>query len=58
VTDLDPLYVELKGRGAKIVEPPAVRVYECYEMVVEDNFGFRLAFGKDVSSQSDVSARS
>ena len=58
VTDLDPLYVELKGRGAKIVEPPAMRVYECYEMVVEDNFGFRLAFGKDVSSQSEVAARS
>jgi catechol 2,3-dioxygenase-like lactoylglutathione lyase family enzyme len=58
VNDLDPLYAELKGRGAKIVEPPVTQIYKCYEMVVEDGFGFRLAFGMDISSQPDFSARS
>jgi predicted enzyme related to lactoylglutathione lyase len=47
VNDLDALHAELKGRGAKIVEPPTLRVYNCYEMVVEDNFGFRLCFSMD-----------
>lgn len=54
VTNLDPLHGELKERGAKIVEPPATRVYKCYEMVVEDNFGFRLAFAMDLSSSPAV----
>jgi uncharacterized glyoxalase superfamily protein PhnB len=58
VNDLDPLYAELKERGAKIVEPPTTQVYKCYEMIVEDASGFRLAFGMDISSQPDVSARS
>jgi hypothetical protein len=58
VNDLDPLYAELKERGAKIVEPAVTQVYKCYEMVVEDAWGFRLAFGMDISSQPDVSARS
>ena len=49
VSDLDPLHEELKERGAKIVEAPALRVYKCYEMVVEDNFGFRLCFSMDYS---------
>jgi catechol 2,3-dioxygenase-like lactoylglutathione lyase family enzyme len=49
VNDLDPLYKELKGRGAKILEAPVFRVYKCYEMVVEDNFGFRLCFSMDYS---------
>ena len=49
VDDLDPLYEELKSRGARIAEPPTLRPYHCYEMVVEDRFGFRLAFGMDVS---------
>jgi hypothetical protein len=47
VTDVDSLCAELKARGAKIVEPPQLRVYNCYEMVVEDRFGFRLAFAAD-----------
>ena len=51
VNDVDALFDELKSRGASIVEPPTVREYHCYEMVVEDKFGFRLAFGMDVSSQ-------
>jgi len=58
VNDLDPLHAELKGRGAKIVEPPTTQVYKCYEMVVEDRFSFRLAFGMDVSYRPDISARS
>jgi catechol 2,3-dioxygenase-like lactoylglutathione lyase family enzyme len=49
VNDLDPLHAELKARGAKIVEAPVLRVYKCYEMVVEDNFGFRLCFSMDFS---------
>lgn len=47
VNDLDALHAELQGRGAKIIEAPAVRVYKCYEMVVEDNFGFHLCFSMD-----------
>jgi uncharacterized glyoxalase superfamily protein PhnB len=47
VNDLDALFTELKGRGAKILENPVLRVYKCYEMVVEDNFGYRLAFSMD-----------
>src|ERR1700741_3379797 len=38
VTDVDSLYAELKERGANIIEPPQLRVYHCYEMVVEDRF--------------------
>ena len=49
VNDLDPLHAELKSRGAKILEAPVLRVYKCYEMVVEDNFGFRLCFSMDYS---------
>jgi len=47
VTDLDALHAELKQRGAKIVEGPIVRVYNCYELVVEDPNGFRLCFAMD-----------
>jgi len=49
MNDLDALYAELQGRGAKIIEPPSMRVYKCYELVVEDNFGFRLCFSMDTS---------
>ena len=40
---------ELQGRGARIIEAPLVRVYQCYEMVVEDNFGFRLCFAMNLA---------
>jgi uncharacterized glyoxalase superfamily protein PhnB len=50
VNDLDTLYAELQGRGAKIPEAPTMRAYKCYELVVEDNFGFRLCFSLDTSS--------
>jgi uncharacterized glyoxalase superfamily protein PhnB len=49
VNDLDALHAELKARGAKIIEAPMLRAYNCYEMVVEDNFGFRLCFSMDYS---------
>ena len=51
VDDVDTLFDELKTRGANIVEPPTRREYHCYEMVVEDKFGFRLAFGMDTSER-------
>jgi hypothetical protein len=50
VNDLDTLYAELQGRGAKILEAPTLRIYKCNELVVEDNFGFRLCFSMDYSS--------
>lgn len=53
VNDLDSLFAELKDRGAKIIETPVLRVYKCYEMVVEDNFGYRLAFSMDHRGQPD-----
>jgi len=51
VSDLDALHAEFKGRGAKVVDGPVTRVYGCYEMVIEDNCGFRLAFAQDDSGQ-------
>jgi catechol 2,3-dioxygenase-like lactoylglutathione lyase family enzyme len=52
VDNVDALYAELQGRGAKILEPPAMRVYKCYELLVEDNYGVRLCFSMDTSSQA------
>ncbi len=46
-TDLDGLHAELEARGATIVEKPSMRVYRCYEMAVEDPFGYRLVFSMD-----------
>jgi catechol 2,3-dioxygenase-like lactoylglutathione lyase family enzyme len=55
VNNLDSLHSELQSRGVKIIEAPARRLYKCYEMVIEDNFGFRLAFSQDlVSRKADV----
>lgn len=48
VDDVDALYDEFQKRGARIAEPPEKRVYHCYEMVVEDTFGFRIAFGMNI----------
>lgn len=50
VNDLDSLYAELQSRGVRVIDPPTMRVYKCYEMVVEDIFGFHLAFSQDFSS--------
>ncbi len=44
VDDVDALHQELKARGAKIVEGPVTRVYNCYELVVDDLNGYRLVF--------------
>ena len=46
-TDLDALHEELVEKGALIVEPPSMRVYRCYEMKVQDPFGFQLVFSMD-----------
>jgi catechol 2,3-dioxygenase-like lactoylglutathione lyase family enzyme len=50
VNDVHSLHTELKARGAKIIEAPELTVYKCYEMVVEDNFGFHLCFSVDMAS--------
>jgi catechol 2,3-dioxygenase-like lactoylglutathione lyase family enzyme len=55
VNDLDALHRELQERGAKILEPPTLRVYRCYEMTIQDNCGFRLCFSLDFSSQENTS---
>jgi len=47
VDDVDALFRELKSRGAMIMEAPTNGEYHCNEMVVEDKFGFRIAFGMD-----------
>lgn len=51
VSDVDALYEELKGKGAKIIEGPVLRFYRCYELVVEDAFGFCLVFAKDMGPE-------
>ena len=54
VTDVDALHAELASRGAKIIEGPMETVYKCYEIVVEDQFGFRLTFGMDISGKTQT----
>ena len=44
---LHGLHAELKERGARIIEGPVQRVYNCLELVVEDLNGFRLVFAMD-----------
>jgi uncharacterized glyoxalase superfamily protein PhnB len=51
VDDVDALYTELKGKGAKIVEEPKQQVWDCYEFAVEDAFGFRLVFSKSTPAK-------
>ena len=51
VDDLDALYAELQAKGGNILEKPVLRIYKCYEMVVEDPFGFRLVFSQDYSDK-------
>lgn len=46
VTNLDALAVELRERGAEILEGPEERVYGQHELVVRDCNGFTLAFGE------------
>jgi hypothetical protein len=49
VDDVATLYDEFQKRGARIAEPPEKRVYQCYEMLVEDDSGFRIAFGMNIA---------
>jgi len=49
VDSVDVLYREFQERGASIIDPPTKRVYGCYEMVLQDNNGFRIAFGTDIA---------
>ncbi len=51
VDDLDALYTELQAKGANILEKPVLRIYKCYEMVIEDPLGFRLVFSQDYSDK-------
>jgi uncharacterized glyoxalase superfamily protein PhnB len=51
VDDVDALYAELKGKGAKIVEEPKQRVWDCYEFTIEDAFGFRLVFSRSAAAK-------
>jgi uncharacterized glyoxalase superfamily protein PhnB len=48
---VDALYTELKDKGAKIVEGPKQQVWDCYELTVEDAFGFRLVFSRSASAK-------
>lgn len=51
VSDVDALLAEFRERGAHVVDGPAKRVYGCYEVTVEDLFGFRLCFAQDISAK-------
>lgn len=44
--DVDALAVELKEKGAEILEGPVDRHYKCRELVVEDCDGLTLCFAK------------
>ncbi|MCA8954922.1 MAG: VOC family protein [Planctomycetes bacterium] len=48
VDDVQALHDDLVRRGAKVLEPPHRTPYGLQEMVVEDRFGFRIAFGAAV----------
>jgi uncharacterized glyoxalase superfamily protein PhnB len=51
VDDVDGLYAELQAKNAKILEKPTQRIYNCYEMMIEDPYGFRLVFSQDNSDK-------
>jgi predicted enzyme related to lactoylglutathione lyase len=57
VNDLDALDTELQTRGANVVQPPTHQVYNSYEMVVADPWGFRLAIGMSIASEPGSSSR-
>jgi uncharacterized glyoxalase superfamily protein PhnB len=48
VSDIDDVYEELKGRGAKIAAEPETWPYGMREFAVEDPYGYRLCFGEGV----------
>lgn len=43
--DVDSLYRELKGKGARIVSEPGMADYGCYEFVIEDVDGRLVGIG-------------
>ena len=49
VEDLDTLAHELQARGATILEGPVTRSYGMRELIVEDDNGYRLAFGESAT---------
>ena len=49
VEDLDALAHELQARGARILEGPVTRTYGMQELIVEDDNGYRLAFGESAA---------
>ena len=48
VADVDRLYSELVGRGAKVIYGPVKQEYGMKEFYVEDCNGYRLAFGQHI----------
>jgi len=46
--DVDALAVELKEKGAEILEGPVDRTYACRELIVEDCDGLTLCFAKRI----------
>ena len=44
--DVDLLYEEWKEQGVKILTPPALTSYGCYEFVFEDIDGRRIGIGR------------
>ena len=48
VTDMDRLYSEFVGRGAKVIYGPATQDNGMKEFYVEDCNGYRLAFGQEI----------
>ncbi len=53
VRDADALHAEMSAAGADIVCPPADEPYMMREFQVRDPDGHLLAFGHDISAQSD-----
>ncbi len=49
VSNINSLLIEIKSKGAKIVEPLCEREYKMIEFAVEDCNGFKLVFGQDTS---------
>lgn len=47
IDDADALFAELNQRGAKILEGPVKRYYNCIEVTVEDPNGYQIVFGQD-----------
>jgi Glyoxalase/Bleomycin resistance protein/Dioxygenase superfamily len=45
VEDVETLALELRKRGARILEGPVERPYGLRELLLEDLDGFRIAFG-------------